>query len=366
MEIDLFHLRPAASLNSRRFLVAAREEPKIEGKTAYELLSAQALAKQAAALFDAGALPSLTASQLIRQLGRSLSLDNATGAAARALVAQYGRRLGYFLASMNPANRLSPDDDPWETAYLTHWANAVNEIILGGGLASGGMGEYIAHDAQQTLAQSGRKLKISVAAQPSALPLIGAARSYAAESKGVVVVADFGQSGAKSGLANYDERGVLLSIMQRPTIEIAALTTGEQVGDLAAAMCAILTDAYQEAMQYSDAAPHILCALAAYLDDEREPVNLARGAYTRLHQIAQPASVSAWLMREISKGVGTDVQLSFLRDAEAAALAYAGLRPPATTAVLMLGSALGVGFVPNAQSFRPLADDFMLEQAGSV
>ena len=51
----------------------------------------------------------------------------------------------------------------------------------------------------------------------------------------------------------------------------------------------------------------------------------------------------------------------FAHDGDAAAAALAG-QPH--TAVIMLGSALGVGFVPPGKRFRPLAPDFKVVLAG--
>ena len=52
------------------------------------------------------------------------------------------------------------------------------------------------------------------------------------------------------------------------------------------------------------------------------------------------------------------VEIAFVHDCDVAACALAG-RPDA--AVLMLGSALGVGFVPPAEGNRPLAEQFTSE-----
>jgi hypothetical protein len=124
------------------------------------------------------------------------------------------------------------------------------------------------------------------------------------------------------------------------------------------------TDTYKDSLHKTEMAPQFVCSLAAYLDEHREPIKSTRGAYTRLHSLAQPLDVSVWLADEISREVGTKVTVALVRDGEAAAIAYAGLRPPKRTAVVMLGTALGVGFVPEAKEYRPLSRDFVLSQEG--
>jgi hypothetical protein len=124
----------------------------------------------------------------------------------------------------------------------------------------------------------------------------------------------------------------------------------------------IIVARIQEARQQGIVVSRIVCSLAAYLDERQQPMKIDRGAYTRLHTIAQPLEVSQWLAREISAWIrpegGTEVTVSFLRDTEAAASAYAGVRPARTVAVVMLGTAMGVGFVPDEEQLRPLADSF--------
>jgi hypothetical protein len=130
-------------------------------------------------------------------------------------------------------------------------------------------------------------------------------------------------------------------------------------------MVAIMADTIHEWMNSIRAvepsinlAPTVLCSVAAYVEDG-EPVRMDRGAYTSLHRLSP--DIRAWFCAQIGAAVGTPrgaVEIEFVHDCDVAACALAG-RPNA--AVLMLGSALGVGFVPPAEGYRPLAEQFMLE-----
>jgi hypothetical protein len=218
------------------------------------------------------------------------------------------------------------------------------------------MGAIIALAAQDALRQCGKNLTITLAPQAYLLPLIGAARTVPHDMHGSAIVADFGHTSAKSAVAHFDEEGTLESLRPYPPLDLAPFTSEDRTAELAALMKQLLVARYKDATQQGAVAPCVVCSLAAYLDEWRQPVKLDRGAYTRLHLLAQPLDVSVWLAKGISAEVGREVTVSFARDTEAAAIAYAGMRPAHSTAVVMLGTAMGVGFVPSGDKFRPLAD----------
>lgn len=83
------------------------------------------------------------------------------------------------------------------------------------------------------------------------------------------------------------------------------------------------------------------------------------GAYTSLDHLS--LDIRAWFCAQIGAAIDTPrgaVEIEWVHDCDVAACALAG-RPDA--AVLMLGSALGVGFVPPAEGYRPLAEHFVLK-----
>jgi hypothetical protein len=85
-------------------------------------------------------------------------------------------------------------------------------------------------------------------------------------------------------------------------------------------------------------------------------MQINRGAYTQIEYISP--DVNGWFYKQVSVMSGTSVTLEFVHDCDMAARAYAGR---SRTAVLMLGSALGVGFVPPAGRYRPISDQFRLD-----
>ncbi|HMA33648.1 MAG TPA: hypothetical protein VKY74_04130 [Chloroflexia bacterium] len=75
------------------------------------------------------------------------------------------------------------------------------------------------------------------------------------------------------------------------------------------------------------------------------------GAYAQLHTLTD--NLGAWLAQQISRRIGRAVAVELVHDGTAAARAYAGAP---RTAVIMLGTALGVGFAPEAP-LGPVAPD---------
>jgi hypothetical protein len=244
----------------------------------------------------------------------------------------------------------------WEKAFLKQWRDRTGEIVLGGGRANGRLGELVRGAAQETLVQCGLKQTLSLADHPSYLPLIGAARSVPSSDHNAAVVFDFGGTKAKSGIASFTHKGALRRLHALPPRDMGDLTWGEKTAELGAAMVAVMAEAIRTIEPSITLTPIVLCSVAAYVENG-EPVRINRGAYTLLHRLSP--DIRAWFNAGIEAAVGRPVDIEFVHDCDVAACALAG-RPDA--AVLMMGSALGVGFVPPAEGYRPLAEGFALEQ----
>jgi len=347
-----YDLRPLASLNKRRFIDLPGIDREWVGKTGWEYASTpalvQAIQPHVQDLGIENAEPERLNSVLVHG-------DRSARDLAVSIAAEHGRRLGYLIASI----RLSPQGltdpmVPWEQAYLQHWREHVRTIVLGGGRANGRLGEIICSTAQRALDLCGlQDLVLEMSEYPSYLPLIGLARSVPKGTPGAVVVTDFGSSRTKRGLAIYQGEQVhRLRVL--PTRDIETWRAKEHPAHLATQMMAILSDTVGEADQDTALAPQILCSVAAYVE-EGAPMQLDGGSYTSLHR-AHP-DVRHWFSQQLSQARGTPVQVTFYHDCCIAARALAGrLR----TAVVMMGTALGVGFVPPADGIRPISDQFRL------
>jgi len=358
---DPYHLRPLASLNRRRTIALPGLDEEAVGRSGSELLSKTALVNLIRPHVDALQLDGTADGDLPDVLNDVLAgPDEPRRALAESIAELHGRLLGYLIASI----LLSPHGltDPmvaWERAFLNQWREHAQEIVLGGGRANGRLGELIRDAAQETLLRCGLERTLSLADFPSYLPVIGAARSVPLSNHSAAVVFDFGGSRAKRGIAVYDRSGALCRLRVLPPRDTGHLVQAGRTAELGAAMVAIMVDTIRAAGPSANLSPAILCSVGAYVEGG-EPVRLDRGAYTWLHRLAP--DLRAWFNAQtgarIGEMVGRAVEIEFVHDCDVAACALAG-RPNA--AVLMLGSALGVGFVPPAGGYRPLAERFTLE-----
>ena len=136
-----------------------------------------------------------------------------------------------------------------------------------------------------------------------------------------------------------------------PPQDITALTNATPV-DLAEGMIGLIVETLLTAGLESRLAPKILCSVAAYVESGK-PLKIDWGVYTWLNLVSP--RIAQWFAKRIRQVTGVNVEVEFVHDCDVAACALAG-RP--RCAVLMLDSALGVGFVPPAAGYRVLAGDF--------
>ncbi|MFN8637793.1 MAG: hypothetical protein U0893_28405 [Chloroflexota bacterium] len=334
--LDPANLTPAASLNRVRFtpLSGLPIPAGMVDWAAYALLSAKALS--------------------------DLTTRHGGQEAAR----RFGERLGWLLVTLrlgDPASRAVRED--WDDSYWRHWAS-ITTVFLGGGVVSGDIGPDIAQHASQLLASCGMAdCAVSVAPWPEHLPLVGAARTVHDSSSAVVL--DFGGSFVKRAIAHYEDGHLAaLRIVPRlparlPELPGGAEPTSEQTQVLGAQIVATMADTWLGARSvYPELSTTIVSSIASYLRDG-QPLARQGGTYASL--LALSENLSAWLSERISSRLGHEISVRLLHDGTAAAHAVAGAE---RTAVITLGTALGVGFAPAAND-RPLSPSFAVVEARS-
>jgi hypothetical protein len=332
MTLDPANLTPVASLNRLRFtaLSGLPIPARMIDWAAYALLSARALAD-------------LTA--------RSDSADDAAQ--------RYGERLGWLLVTLrlgDPVSRAARPD--WDKSYWRHWAG-VTTVYLGGGIVSGQIGQQIAEQAARTLAGAGMsECRVLVAPWPEQLPLTGAARSVP-DAPAAAAVFDFGQSFVKQAVARYRDGTVMdLVLLPRQRATLPEFPPGteptvEQTRVLADSIVEVMAETWRPVRSVEpDVSSTIVASIACYLHDG-QPMVRRGDAYAYLLDLTD--NVADWLSERVSEATGQPLTIRLLHDGTAAATALAG-EPHA--AVIMLGTALGVGFPPSSDSGRPLAPDF--------
>ncbi|HEX2863469.1 MAG TPA: hypothetical protein VHN99_02780 [Deinococcales bacterium] len=314
---------PRGSLN--RAVLAAGSLPLpagVAGRLAGDLLSSRALATlvRDAAPREADGL---TGPEALRWL---------TGPAETEARDEFGlvvERFSLALAALvavltlaEPAARAARPE--WGEEDWAPW-RAAGQVVLGGGLVSGGFGEACAASVAGLLAAWGLPGPlVRVAPQPALLPLAGLARR---PRSGRAALLDFGQTSVKRGLAEGNTLRVLPSRPSSPP---------EAGDDLPGWMASLIAETAEAC-----AAGEALVSVAAYLRPDGTLFPGQGGRYGRLNGLEGPPG--SWLSARAFRALGRDVRVCLEHDGTAAAAALAG-QPG--TAVVMLGSALGFGFAP--------------------
>jgi hypothetical protein len=359
MSLDPLQLVPSASLNRVRIidLPGIPLERDIRGSLAFDLLSPEALIAQ---IHEEAAALGLSPDQLADPALLPIHFDRcfiAADPAIRAAADRVTRRMGHRLAALlltlrrgDPVNRAARPD--WDDSYWAHWAG-IDRVWLGGGLMSGRLGPRMRHYAQLTLDTAGQGgCRLHRARHAAALPLIGAARSMP-PGAGHAVVLDFGHSYVKRAHATY-HGDALVALHLLPAVPtglgaIRAQPPADSAAQVAEMMVTVLAETWHAARGPGAAlAPTLVTSIAAYVA-ANHPIRTQAGAYVQLHTLAD--NLGRWLSDQVSGRLGQPVAVTLIHDGTAAARVYAGHRH---SAVIVLGTALGVGFPP-PQALRPLA-----------
>lgn len=351
---------PHVSINRVRIevLPGVAMDETVRGRSAFELLSTRALAELAWQQAEALRLPpALRARTRAAGAGLPRYVDAALGGedpgprrAAQSITRRLGRNLGHILLALHrgdEANRaLRPD---WDDKEWERWAG-IRRVWLGGGLMSGDLGAAIAAQARAFLAGAGAATAPQPALSPwrGHMPLLGAARYLLAEN-GDALLFDFGHSRAKRARARLQEGAITgLHLFEPLPVDMPWLETfpshnAESGREVLAFIAAVVARTRRECEAQGGALlPDLMLVVAAYV---REGRFLGNGLYANLNQLA--ADARPLLETALRTSSGHPVRVHPLHDGTAAAAVHAG---EARTAVLLVGTALGVGFPPSSSA----------------
>jgi hypothetical protein len=369
LPLDPDNLTPSASLNRVRIVdvPGIKIDPQVRGKTGYDLLSLSACAQLVHAYTADLGLTEADEREQVRFLEQGLQSDDMRiRCAAEKVGMQLGRRLGYLLTVLkrgDPVNRLARSD--WDASYWKQWA-AIRDIFLGGGIVQGRLGSLMCEHATHLLAEAGvRDCILHIALHPSHLPLIGAARSAPGGSSAALVF-DFGNSFIKRGYALYHQE-TLTGIWLLPPVPVPvqgldpfAAEGGSphpRLHQFAVFIAGMIADTVQEVQSLGlPYGPALMSSMACYLRDG-QPLPRQGSLYAQLETLSP--NLSQMLSRAVSQLVKQPLTVELLHDGTAAARTYAG---HVNTAVITLGTALGVGFAPQGESLRPLDQNLILSK----
>jgi hypothetical protein len=357
---------PHVSLNLVRIvdLPGMPIDDEVRGQQAYDLLSNPAVIRYVREQAGALKLPAAFAQDSIQtqvELPRFVShcLDNSdetVRAAAQAIGRRLGRNLGHVLLTLrrgDAVNRAARPD--WTAQDWERWGK-IERVWLGGGLVSGRLGEQIMAHARAFLAQAGHKGRpqIALTSCPRATTLLGAARYLPATSRHALCL-DFGHTSVKRACLIF-EGGTITRLHRyaRLPVDQTGLDTsrgpdpdaGRWVLDFVAnAVAQTWGESLRDGLPPD---PDIMLSVAAYVRGGRL---LGLGLYVNLNELADDAR--PLLAEAVKARVGQPVWVHLIHDGTAACAVHAG---EPHTAMVLLGTAMGIGFPPaEARGLRPLA-----------
>lgn len=337
MPFDPLNLTPNSSLNRVRIMEAPGLPAELSGRLAYELLSRQFLLeriRENRAALDIP--PDLPDDALFIELERCLVERNP---AAEVIAAQMGRNLGFLLLVLkrgDPANQAARSE--WDGSHWAQWG-VIQHVILGGGVVAGRLGQKMLETTRPML---NGMVSVEISLYAASLPLIGAARQVESGASHALVF-DFGGTRLKAALATYsgDTLIALEKYASSPTD-----TTMTHAPDLLNHLADFVARTWKESRRFKKS-PQLIVSLSSYLENG-QPV--AQGYYGCLRDLGE--KVSDLLAEAIHQRTQVRHRIKFLHDGSAAAAVYAG---SPHTAVIMMGTALGVGFALPDKNLRPVS-----------
>jgi hypothetical protein len=355
MPFDPREITPNASLNRVRIIdlpglrspYALRDEER--GKTAYELLGAQAvynLIRERAHLLELPRpLPERPTHEVMSAFQQCFTAINPliqkTANEIRALV---DRRIAILLAVLRRGDPVNREARPeWDKSYWDYWGTS-RQIIVGGGLLRDNLGYMVQNSVQGFFFEANSKRKhrfISIRRDPYGAywPLVGAACAANPDLAHTAIL-DFGGTSVKAGIA-HTHQGKLTSIQEHgsfpgPLGEPYSLTPQSEE-DKWLIFHAMVDRIAQTILGSSSAASitHAIVSVAAYIAPDGHPYPNSTGGYAGLQTLAP--NLQQALAEAVSEKVGRTISLRLLHDGTAAATAYPG------RAVIVFGTAIGVG-----------------------
>lgn len=321
---------------------------RLRGKRGGELLfasSTQTLIRNQAHLLRLDP----NSADLLRDLNRCFrEPDPAVRAAAHTVADEVGARLGYLLLMLvrgDIVNRAArPAYSLWSDAHWDHWRQ-MRRVWIGGGQMAGALGPHAVAAAQRILVANGSALRVALAHNPQQLALLGVALGSPNTARRALLF-DFGQTQVKRGVATLVNGQVVRVETLPPVPSPCGSLRGNTDREAAQQRFDGVIGRIGHAAAEVGAVDAVNVALATYLHDghPRPHTDTCFGSLARVTRRLEDDLADA-----VAERLGYPVSLALRHDGAAAALAYAGT-PDA--AVITLGTAIGVGFVPPVQAVR--------------
>jgi len=264
------------------------------------------------------------------------AIAGALSARATEVVNEVGDRLASLIATLRDPVSAEAAVGARRT-YLDVW-RCLDLVMLGGGLMKGVVGGRVAARAGAVLAAGGDDPPVlRVAPHPEWLALLGAARSASGDNARVVVL-DGGQTSIKRGIAQF-QANQLAGLRVLEPLSVDSISES----DLPAAVGLALTGLTD---RQTEAPAEVIFSVASYVHGGR-PVRNNASMYEQLEPDLLESSL------------GLPVRL--IHDGSAA---WRGIAGDARSAVIMLGTWLGVGIGPHQVRLCSYSEDFTIHDDG--
>jgi len=329
------------------------------GLNGYDLLSAASLV----AMIEAHAAElemQATTPKLLQAFNNCFNSPSLTvQATARQIAKTYGRHLGILLLTLERADAVNRRARPtWSRQHWQFW-QSVATVHIGGGLLSGAMGLHAVASAQETLLDAGSDgMNLLLSPFAAYLSLAGLARTAPPNTRAMLLF-DFGQTNIKRAVAIRIAKDKIelhpLSKISTPSGPDLFASSERELAEAAASLITdVVVQSWLEAQNnYGPLDPVVGISLACYLVNGHPPPS-EMGYYGRMQILS--VNLQNYLAAHIGQAIGREVQIALWHDGSAAGLAYAG---SPNKVVMMLGTAIGIGFapsaVPGAQTYEPVS-----------
>ena len=318
----------------------------VRGKRGFDLLSSQAMRQQVAIQAQQLGLNPDDPDLLPHFDDCLTAVSPQVRAVAQTIAQDYGRSLGYLLLTLKRGDAINRKARPdWQAAHWAYWQQ-INAVWLGGGLLSGNLGRVAVAMARTLIHDCGfSDFALELAQNGRYLPLVGIGRT-APPGTTAMLLFDFGQTAVKRAIALY-QNDLLSQLILLPAVQPACddvlrpSLAWADINQFADWLLKLMIETWRgAALIYPTLSPMIAVSMACYLLDG-QPRPEDRGCYGRLQKITP--NLAHFLSEKLRQQLHQDAHIQLYHDGIAAALPFAGFRQ---TAVLTLGTAIGVGFPP--------------------
>jgi hypothetical protein len=343
MQFNPDQLTASASLNRLRVEGDGKKIPaEIAGKTGFELCSARALAamiRRSAPALELQGNIGAEDHELIRRFDNCFAADAPrVRDAAQEVARELARNMAFIVLAAK--RRIAAENlDEWERGYWAHW-QMISTVVFGGGIMAGNLGSTFSKTvSEQWNNFDFHAVKFLTDPRPGRITVDGLLTSLPSR-EGKFLTLDFGGTFVKRALS-ICEPGVPPIVHELEKIpvprDVASPTDDEAGGKIVFDfMSQTIASTWR---QHPASVPWIPVSLAAYVIDGH-PCSQG-GGYTAMRHVTH--NVQSALSQDVAKRVAKDLNIQLMHDGTAAALKYAG---SPNLAVIMMGTALGVGFAP--------------------